>query len=268
MMRGYVVGFRKVGGLVQMIAKNTRYRAQEGSPLALAAQQSFADSLLGSAPVVSEPNPETKAILVDANALFIADIAGTSTELEAAYRAPYAFDQRNSSFTKVRSTADMATFAVSAHFAMPKLPVPNPGNPNAPQLPGTLEDARSMFLGYHYSLAKLPDQPMHARKADARVGHFVSRQYEFTSDIAPFPRQYMVNRWRLEKKDPAAELSEPKQPIVFWLDRNIPAEYRDTVKAGVLEWNKAFERIGFKDAIHVELQPDKPDFDTADVRHA
>jgi hypothetical protein len=269
MMRGYIVEFRKVGGLVQMIAKNTRYRAQEGTPLALAAQQSFADSLLGSAPVVSEPHPETKAILVDANALLIADIAGTATELEAAYHAPYAFDQRNSSFTKVRATADMATFAVSAHFAMPKIPAPsNNNNPNAPTLPGTLEDARSMFLGYHYSLAKLPDQPMRVRKADARVGHFVSRQYEFTSDIAPFPRQYMVNRWRLEKKDPTAALSEPKEPIVFWLDRNIPVEYRDTVKAGVLEWNKAFEKIGFKDAVHVEMQPDDADFDTADLRHA
>ncbi len=269
MMRGYIVEFRKVGGLVQMIAKNTRYRAQEGTPLALAAQQSFADSLLGSAPVVSEPHPETKAILVDANALLIADIAGTATELEAAYHAPYAFDQRNSSFTKVRATADMATFAVSAHFAMPKIPAPsNNNNPNAPTLPGTLEDARSMFLGYHYSLAKLPDQPMRVRKADARVGHFVSRQYEFTSDIAPFPRQYMVNRWRLEKKDPTAALSEPKEPIVFWLDRNIPVEYRDTVKAGVLEWNKAFEKIGFKDAVRVEMQPNDADFDTADLRHA
>ena len=77
-----------------------------------------------------------------------------------------------------------------------------------------------------------------------------------------------MNRWRLEKKDPAAALSEPKQPIVFWLDRNVPVEYRETVTAGVLEWNKAFERIGFKDAIRVELQPQDADFDTADLRHA
>jgi hypothetical protein len=267
MLRGYIVEFRKVGGLVQMIARNTRYRAQEGTPLALAAQQSFADSLLGSAPVASEPNPETKSVLVEANPLFLADIAGTATELEAAYRSPYAFDQRNSSFTRVHATADMATFGVSAHFAMPKLPVPT-NNPNGPTLPGTLEDARSMFLGYLYSLAKLPDNPMHPRHADARIGHFVSRHYEYTTDTAPFPRQYYVNRWRLEKKDPAAALSEPRQPIVFWLDRNIPVEYRDTVKAGVLEWNKAFERIGFKDAIRVEMQPADADFDTADLRHA
>ena len=268
MMRGYVVEFRKVGGLVQMIAKNTRYMAKEGTPLALAAQQSFTDSLLGGAIIASEPHPETKAVLVEANPLFLADIAGTATELEAVYHVSYAFDQRNSSFTKVRSTDDMATFSVSAHFAMPKLPLPNAANPNGPVLPGTLEDARSMFLGYHYSLAKLPEQPMRPRKADARVGHFVTRHYEYTTDVAPFPRQYFVNRWRLEKKDPAAALSEPKQPIVFWLDRNIPLEYRDTVKAGVLEWNKAFEKIGYKDAIRAEMQPDDADFDTADLRHA
>ena len=210
-------------------------------------------------------------MLIEANGLFLTDIPGTATQLEAVYRAPYSFDQRNSSFTSVRATPDMSTFAVSAHFAIPKVPAPpqtpNPASPPVP-LPATLEDVRSMFLGYHYSLAKLPDEPMAARPADPRIGHFMTRHHEFTNDVAPFPRQYFVNRWRLEKKDPNAELSEPKQPIVFWLDRNIPLEYRDTVKAGILEWNKAFERIGFKDAIHVEMQPENADFDTADLRHA
>jgi hypothetical protein len=271
MVRGYVVEFRKIGGLVQMIAKNTRFGAKAGSPLALAAEQSFTDSLLASTNVASQPHPDRKSVLIEANGLFLTDIPGTATQLEAAYRAPYSFDQRNSSFTKIRATDDMATFAVSAHFAIPKVPPPpqtvNPASPPVP-LPGTLEDVRSMFLGYHYSLAKLPDEPMASRPADPRIGHFMTRHHEFTNDNAPFPRQYFVNRWRLEKKDPAAALSEPKQPIVFWLDRNIPVEYRDTVKAGILEWNKAFERIGFKDAVHVEMQPENADFDTADLRHA
>ena len=269
MVRGYLVEFRKVGNLVQMVAKNTRFKAAKGSPLALAAEQSFTDSLLGSGTVASQPHPERKSILVEANPLFLADIAGTSTQLEAAYRAPYSFDQRNSYFTKVGSTPDMASFAISAHFAMPKVPAP-PSSPTGREvaLPSTLEDVRSMFLGYHYSLTKLPEKPMDVRHADPRVGHFWTRQYEFSDDRSAYPRQYIVNRWRLEKKDPSADMSEPVTPIVFWLDRNIPVEYRDTVKAGVLEWNKAFERIGFKDAIRVEVQPDDADFDTADSRHA
>ena len=267
MMRGYVVEFRKVGSLIQMVARNSRYVAREGTPLARAARESFTDSLLASAPVVSEPHPESKSVLVDAGGFFISDIPGTATELEASFKAPYSFDQRNSSFTKVRSKADMAAFGVSAHFAMPKLPAPGNGNSRT-RLPTTLEDPRSMFLEYHYSLAKLPDEPMRPRMADSRIGHFVTRHHDFSTDAARFPRQHFVNRWRLEKKDPAAALSEPVQPIVFWLDRNVPAEYRDTVKAGVLEWNKAFEKIGFKDALRVEMQPEDADFDTADVRHA
>ena len=125
-----------------------------------------------------------------------------------------------------------------------------------------------MFIGYHYTFAKLPDVPMHARLADERVGYFTTELLDFTSDVPRVPVERYANRWRLEKKDPAAALSEPKQPIVYWLDRNIPVRYREPIREGILEWNKAFERIGYKDAIHVEVQPDDADFDTSDIRHA
>ena len=76
-----------------------------------------------------------------------------------------------------------------------------------------------------------------------------------------------VQRWRLEKKDPSAALSEPVQPIVYWIDRNVPEQYRGAVRDGILEWNKAFERIGFKDAIRVEIQPADAAWSTSDGRH-
>jgi hypothetical protein len=109
---------------------------------------------------------------------------------------------------------------------------------------------------------------MRPRVADDRLGHFVVNRWDFSDDLAKFPDVHYVQRWRLEKKDPTAEISEPVQPIVYWLDRNIPERYRETVKAGILEWNKAFEKIGFKEAIRVEVQPDNADFSTADTRHA
>jgi len=79
------------------------------------------------------------------------------------------------------------------------------------------------------------------------------------------PRVHQINRWRLEKRDPSAALSEPVKPITFWLDRTIPVKYRDAMSRGILAWNAAFERIGFKDAIVVKVQPDDADFDTLDV---
>ena len=106
------------------------------------------------------------------------------------------------------------------------------------------------------------------RLADDRIGYFLTSRFDFANDNKLSPRVNYVNRWRLEKKDPDAAMSEPKQPIVYWLDRNIPEKYRETVKAGILEWNKAFEKIGFKDALRVEVQPEDADFYTADTRHA
>src|SRR5207344_1492681 len=103
---------------------------------------------------------------------------------------------------------------------------------------------------------------------DVRVGHFQSQVWDFSTDAKFTAKTHFVNRWRLEKKDPDAEVSEPKEPIVFWIDRNVPETYRASVRAGILEWNKAFERIGFKDAIVVKQQDQEGTIDTFDARHS
>jgi hypothetical protein len=131
-------------------------------------------------------------------------------------------------------------------------------------LPHLLPDSRSMLIGLSYSLAPLPDEPMPARRADPRVGLFTSTVVDFSDDLTMSPRQRYVNRWRLEKKDPAAATSEPVKPITFWIDRNVPHIYRETVRAAILEWNRAFEKIGFVRAIRVEQQPDDATWDTLD----
>ncbi len=270
MLRGHIVEFNKLGNNVQLIAKNNTFTAAPGTPIATAVRESFADSILGVTTAVSLPHPEHKSILIDANALLLADLPGLSTQLETTFRIPYAYDARNSGFVKVQSTEDMSTFSVTAHYAVAKLPSPPlvPSPTPTPPPPSTLPDNRSMLLGFYYSLSKLPATPMAARAADSRVGHFVTRQWDFTDDMAAFPRKYLVNRWRLEKKDPTAALSEPVQPIVYWLDKNIPVKYRAKVAEGVLEWNKAFEKIGFKNAVQAKQQADDATFDNNDTRHA
>ena len=268
MLRSYIVEFHRLGTLVQLIARNSQFFAAAGTPLARAVRESTSDSLLSAVPAASQAHPERKSILIDANSLLLADIPGGSTALEAAYHVAYGFDARNSSFTATHNGADLTGFAVSAHYSIPKLPPPpSMGSPSHSTPPGHLEDERSLFLGYYYSLARLPEA-MTPRVADDRIGHFMTRRWDFSSDSTTFPDVYYVKRWRLEKKDPDAEMSEPKVPIVYWLDRDIPEKYRETIKAGVLEWNKAFERLGFKDAIRVEQQPDDAQFSTADARHA
>ena len=169
----------------------------------------------------------------------------------------------------MRSAPDFASFSVTAHYAAgARESRAAAGRHAGGEPPSTIPDIRSLFLGFHYSIAKLPDTPMRPRVADARIGYFGTDVWDFTTDDRRIPIVHYINRWRLEKKDPAAALSEPVQPIVFWIDRTVPVKYRAAIREGVLEWNKAFERIGFKDAIQVEVQPDDANFNTSDIRHA
>ncbi len=269
-----IVEFRKVGQIVQLVARNVKYTAKPGTPEAHAVAAGFSDSLLASTPIASQPHPERKSVLVEANALLVGDLPGAALVLERQYRQPYAFDARNSALDRARAVDGMMTFEVTAHYALARPVTPPPAAPGSPPpavvptLPETVPDPRSLFLGFFYTLARLPETPMTPRIADERIGYFTADRVDFTSDLARVPVVRYVTRWRLEKQDPAAALSEPKAPIVFWLDRNIPQKYRAPIRSGILEWNKAFEKIGYKDAIHVEQQPDNADFDTADLRHA
>ncbi len=262
-----IVEFRRVHNQVQMIWRNVGYTAKAGTPEALAIEAGYSPSLLASAPVLSLPEPERKSVLVEANALFLADLLGFGMDLQRAYRQGYAFDSRNSAITQVRAARDALVLEVLGHYATASISVPQPGTPPGvpqPSAPKSLPDPRSLFLTIHYSLARLPAEPMHGRRADPRVGYFESGRFDFSDDLQRTPRQRFVNRWRLEKKDPEAAISEPVKPIVFWIDRTVPFKYRDVITAGALEWNKAFEKIGFRDAIQVEVQPEGADFDTLD----
>ncbi len=262
--------FRKIGNQVQLIAKNTEFYAKDGTPQAQFVAESFSDSLLSSAAAASVPDAETNAVLIEANALLFVDIPGYLTRLEFAYRMPFSLDTRNTSFSQVSNNDMITGMKVQAHFSVPKLSAPplTPSPVPMPSPPQATPDPRSLFVSFYYSFAKLPDQPMVSRVADERVGHFVTSRVNYDEDLSPKTKEHLVNRWRLEKKDPSAALSEPKEPIVYWVDKNVPAKYRKAVAGGIEEWNKAFEKIGFKNAVVAKQQTAKDEFDTMDARHA
>ncbi|PTT77894.1 metallopeptidase [Pelomonas sp. HMWF004] len=220
--------------------------------------------------MASAEHPDRKSVLVDASALLLGDIPGYSTRLEAAYRLPYAPDRANSFIEGTRADAQVTTLTSRVHFATARIPAPSlvPAPVPTPTPPQATPDPRSMFFSFVYSLRALPEQPAAVRRADPRLGHFTESYSNLGDDLKANPRVHMVSRWRLEKKDPAAELSEPVQPIVYWMDKNIPTKYREAVQAGILEWNKAFEKIGFKDAVVAKQQPDDADWDNMDSTHA
>ncbi|MCK9684190.1 zinc-dependent metalloprotease [Scleromatobacter humisilvae] len=263
-----IVEFRKIHNLVQLVALNETFRARAGTPQAHAVDADYSTSLIGSTPVASQPDGASHGVLIEANNLFLVDTLGMAIHLQQMFRQGYGFDQRNSYFDSVRGSADEVMFDVTAHYFTQSIANSFPNAPaGAPQptIPSFIPDARSLFLGLHYSLARLPEKPMATRPADPRVGFFTTTVADFTDDQVRSPRERFINHWRLEKKDPAAEMSEPVRPITYWLDRSIPLKYRDAITRGILEWNKAFEKIGFRNAIVVKVQPEDAAFDTLDV---
>ncbi|MCH8273264.1 MAG: zinc-dependent metalloprotease [Armatimonadetes bacterium] len=123
----------------------------------------------------------------------------------------------------------------------------------------------------HYSMVKLPDKPMMGRLADSRVGFFSVRFDDYGTDEHRVASRRFVTRYRLEKKDPDADMSEPVEPIVYYVSREVPAKWREYVRQGIEDWQVAFEQAGFKNAIIGKFAPsveEDPDWDPEDARYS
>jgi hypothetical protein len=143
---------------------------------------------------------------------------------------------------------------------------PNPG-------PGAGGEAESSGITVllHHSMIELPDQPMKPRRRDDRVGFFSVSFEDYGSPKQEVDRVSYITRWRLEKKDPKAAVSEPKKPIIFYIGREVPAKLRPWIKKGVEAWQPAFEKAGFKNAILAKEPPSEredPDWDAEDARYS
>ena len=255
----FPLAFEKIGKKIFFKHKNVYFRADKGAAIHRAVDRGLSDSVLGTATIEGQPHPETGAVLVDPSSFFVQDIALIGFIFsEHIKEVTYLFDGENSYFGELKNFPTDTEIDVVLHFTT-----------DAPKVFAyTLPDHRSFQHIYHYSLCELPDSDFKPRLADDRVGFFTTPYQDYTSVLSEDPYVHNINRWRLEKAEPKFKLSPPKKPIVFWLENSIPVEYRDAVTEGVLVWNTAFQRIGFKEAIQAKQQPDDAEWDAADVRYS
>jgi len=148
-----------------------------------------------------------------------------------------------------------------------------PGQQNTPVNPFAGAGMRpgSATIVLHHSMVKLPESPMTPRVFDERVGYFSVSQMDYSREEQRAPRRRYISRWRLEKKDPTAQLSEPVKPIVYWIDSATPTKWIPWMKRGIEDWQPAFEAAGFKNAIVAKVAPtpdEDPDFSPEDIRHS
>src|SRR5436190_18848125 len=129
-----------------------------------------------------------------------------------------------------------------------------------------ITDARYNRIKFQHSFLEMPNSDYRPRRDDPRVGYFMQEVDNLTS-IKVADYKDMINRWNLVKKDPTAALSEPVEPIVWWVENTTPVEFRQTIVEAGLKWNEAFEKAGFKNAVVMKIMPDDADWDPADIRY-
>ncbi|MCA9150551.1 MAG: zinc-dependent metalloprotease [Planctomycetales bacterium] len=246
----WVLSFKRVGDTIQLIRKNIHYEAPKGTPLARAVEQNYMDSVLMALPIVSI-NPSTQGALIDFSSIFMSDFAGLGLG---------AMDRSRSSWHKIKAFENNVELEVEATFGSRFSSGESFGDDG-------VVDPRGITVVIHYSLAKRPGPGYRERIADQRIGHFINATKDFGAEDPDTTFVRRINRWRLEKANPQAKLSPPKQQLVWWVENTVPHEYRPYVEEGILEWNKAFEKIGFRNAIGVRWQNEQDEFDPEDINY-
>jgi hypothetical protein len=233
---------------------NTFARVDANTPRALSAVASLPGSVVAVAPIVAE---SPTAVVIAANP-FLGDVADLKAQFDAVATKPdhaYRLDPARSFFTETKSFPQNTLLRVSQTWAT-----------DSPDTIDNVPDARSIEVKMSYNIIAAPDNHYMPRISDPRVGYFEQPLIDFRNDANPTRSVYYAIRWPFM---PAA-LDRPsgaRNPLVFTLSNDIPAEYRDTVKQALLTWNDAFNRIGIQNAIQVQQEPDDPSFDVDDIRH-
>jgi hypothetical protein len=212
-------------------------------------EESFPSAVLASLPIVAE---EGDRVLVDATAFLLAD-TGILPNLKQAKLGNWKQDTTRSALHLDRSGAfpRNTEIEVIATFT-----AENPPRAFA----GVLPDGHTMSLRLHHTFLRLPEAGFVPRPLDPRIGFIPRRHLDHAAPWNEPIEKYMASRWRLVKKDPGAALSEPVEPIVYYLDRGIPEPERSAIRRGALWWNHAFELAGFKDAFVLKDLPEGATF--------
>ncbi|MGD1023496.1 MAG: zinc-dependent metalloprotease [Candidatus Sulfotelmatobacter sp.] len=253
-----IVHFTRVGPRVLLIAPNLQYRSSSPDPMErLAVRQSFAESVLAGFKVEAE---EDGAVLIDATDFLQSDAMGAAEQLETTKQGSYRLDKDRSAF----ALEDTKNFPLNTEFESTltfATEHPVEGSFVATVAP----DAHSITLREHYSFIQLPDDGYQPRAFDPRSGFFDASYRDYSAPLGAPLDVHLIQRHRLQKKDPTAAVSEAVKPIIYYVDLGAPEPIRSALLEGANWWNQAFEVAGFKNAFRVEILP--PGADPMDVRY-
>ena len=254
-----ILQINKFYNKIDFTINNTKYYFEEDSPLSKASNTNINTPIIISEEIIAKNDDKTK-FLISADNIFLNE---SLQQIKRSYSGSYkGFKLGNLSKTKTRYNKirnyPENTDVVVNYFYESKYPAKRGGE--------AITDSRNVSILVQHSLIKMPDDNYKPRKDDTRVGYFTTQSNDMTS-IDQVNYRDFINRWRLEKKNPEKEFSEPKKQIIWWIENTTPLEFRDIIKEGVERWNLAFEEAGFINAVQVNIQPDTAIWDAGDIRY-
>ncbi len=254
----HLVHFMRSGPRLLLIEPNQDYRSSASNPAErLAVRQSFAESVLAAFPLEAE---EGGSLLIDVTSYAIEDDLSIIEQLKAAKQGGYKLDPKRSTvladdlkdFPRNTEITALLTFATDEVDAKSLIATVTP-------------DAHAVTLRQQLSLIALPGPGYQPRAYDPRAGYFASQYRDYSAPLGESLDVRRITRHRLIKKDPAAAVSEPVEPIVYYVDRGAPEPIRTALMEGASWWAQAFEAAGFHNAFRVEVLPEGAD--AMDIRY-
>ena len=251
-----VVYFTKRGNKILLIQPNLRYVSNSSNYLEnKAVEEAFARSVLFGFDIIEKSNDSYK---IDITSFLISDAHGVSQRLKYSNSGSYTLNKSMSAIDLDRTKAfpKNIEFDVLLTFT---------GNPSGNLVRSVTPTASNLTVNQHHSFVQLPDNNYKKRKFDPRSGSNPFIVYDYSTPIDEKLEQRFIVRHRLNKKYPKQEISEPLDPIVYYIDNGTPEPVKTALIEGGNWWNQAFESAGYKDAFRIEVLPE--DADPMDVRY-
>ena len=251
-----VVYFTKRGNKILLIQPNLRYISNSSNELEnKAVEEAFARSVLFGFEIVEKSNDSYK---IDLTPFLLNDAHGVSQRLRFSNSGSYSLNKSMSAIDLERTKAfpDNIEFDVLLTFT---------GNPSGSLVRSVTPTPSNLTVNQHHSFVKLPDDNYNKRKFDPRSGSNPFIVYDYSTPIDEKLEQRFIVRHRLNKKNPNDEMSEPIEPIIYYIDNGTPEPVKTALIEGANWWNQAFESAGYKNAFRIEVLPE--DADPMDVRY-
>lgn len=259
---GSILEFRKFKKDIGLYKKNTRFIYDQASKISQSKLRNIQEAFIGRFKVEVHEK-ETSNYLIKVNSLFLSEmLTAISPNIPPEYMEYVdlnvgKIDKSKTFVDKIKNYTKNTTIDVVYGFF-------NPKPKNSPV--DAVADKRYTFGKVRHLFVEMPDDNFEPRIADQRVGYFSEKVTDLSS-YNYFPVVDLINKWRLIKKNPNAEISEPINPIIYWVENSTPEEIRPFVIEGIEAWNDAFEKAGFKNAVIAKIQPDDADWDAGDIQY-